>query len=128
MIHTEFLADRAVLVLTPAGPLSAADFTRLAAIVDPYIEQRGRLRGLMIHTTGLPGWEDFAAFVGHLRFVRDHHRQIERVAAVTDSSVLAALPRIASHFVAAEVRHFDYADRDAALHWLATGTDRAGDR
>jgi hypothetical protein len=128
MLHSELLTDQAVLVLTPDGPLSADDFTRLAAIVDPYIEQHGRLRGLMIHTPGLPGWEDFAAFVGHLRFVRDHHRRIERVAAVTDSGVLAALPRIASHFVAAEVRHFDYADRDAALHWLATATDRARDR
>jgi len=128
MIHAEFLADQAVLVLTPSGPLAAADFTRLAAIVDPYIEQHGRLKGLMIYTHGFPGWEDFAALVGHLHFVRDHHRQIERVAAVTDSGVLAVLPRIASHFVAAEVRHFDYADRDAALHWLATGTDRAGDR
>ena len=128
MLHSELLTDQAVLVLTPDGPLSADDFTRLAAIVDPYIEQHGRLRGLMIHTRGLPGWEDFAAFAGHLRFVRDHHRRIERVAAVTDSGVLAALPRIASQFVAAAVRHFDYADRDAALHWLATGTDRSSGR
>lgn len=128
MIHTEFLADRAVLVLTPAGPLAADDFTRLAAIVDPYLEQHGRLKGLMIHTRDFPGWQSFAALVGHLRFVRDHHHQIERVAAVTDSSVLAVLPHIARHFVAAEVRHFHYADRDAALHWLATGTDRISDR
>lgn len=128
MMDSELLADQAVLVLAPSGPLAAADFTRLAAIVDPYIAQHGRLRGLMIHTRGLPGWEDFAAFVSHLRFVRDHHRRIERVAAVTDSGLLAALPRIAGHFVAAEVRHFDYADRDAALHWLATGTDRSSGR
>lgn len=118
MLQSEFLADQAVLILMPAGPLEAADFTRLAAIVDPYLEQHGRLKGLMIHTRSFPGWGDFAALVGHLRFVRDHHRRIERVAAVTDSGVLAVLPRIASHFVAAEIRHFDYAERDAALRWL----------
>jgi SpoIIAA-like len=125
MLHSELLADEAVLVLAPDGPLAAADFTRVAALVDPYLERHGRLKGLMIHTRHFPGWGDFAALVAHLRFVRDHHRRIERIAAVTDSGVLTVLPRIANHFVAAEVRHFEYADRDAALRWLATGTDRA---
>jgi hypothetical protein len=128
MIHSELLADQAVLVLTPDGPLTAADFMRVAAVVDPYLEQHGKLRGLMIHTKGFPGWEDFAALVSHLRFMREHHRQIERVAAVTGSGFLSILPRVASHFVAAEVRHFDYAQRDAAMHWLATGTDRTTTR
>ena len=50
-------------------------------------------------------------------FVRDHLRQIRRVAAVSDSPVLAFLPRLASHFVAAEVRHFPYAERADALSW-----------
>lgn len=119
MIHSELLADQAVLVLTPAGPLTAADFTRIAAVVDPYIEQHGKLKGLLIHASSFPGWDDFAALVSHLRFVRDHHKKIERIAVATDSAVLSTLPRIASHFVAAKVRHFDYADRGAALRWLA---------
>jgi hypothetical protein len=119
MLHSEILTDQAVLVLTPAGPLTAADFTRLAAMVDPYIEQHGKLKGLLIHASSFPGWDDFAALASHLRFVRDHHRKIERIAAVTDSGVLSVVPRIANHFIAAEVRHFDYADREAALRWLA---------
>jgi len=119
MLHSEFLADQAVLVLTPAGPLTSADFTRLAAMVDPYIEQRGKLKGLLIHASSFPGWDDFAALASHLRFVRDHHRKIERIAVATDNGVLSVLPRIASHFVAAEVRQFGYAEREAALRWLA---------
>ena len=55
MIHSELLADQAVLVLTPAGPLTAADFTRIAAMVDPYIEQHGKLKGLLIHASSFPG-------------------------------------------------------------------------
>jgi hypothetical protein len=121
MLHSELLTDEAVLVLAPDGPLAAADFARVAAEVDPYLERHGRLKGLMIHTRDFPGWGDFAALLAHLRFVRDHHRRIERIAAVTDSGVLSVLPRIANHFVAAEVRHFDYAERDAALRWLAAG-------
>jgi hypothetical protein len=119
MMKSELLADQAVLALSPDGPLAAADFTRIAGMVDPYIEQHGKLKGLLIHASNFPGWSDFAALVSHLRFVRDHHRQIERIAVATDSGVLSVLPRIASHFVAAEVRHFEYAERDAALRWLA---------
>jgi hypothetical protein len=118
MINIELLTDQAVLVLTPSGPLTVADFTRIAAMVDPYIEQHGKLKGLLIHASSFPGWDDFAGFISHLRFVRDHHQKIERIAIAADSGVLTVLPRIASHFVAAEVQHFDYADRDAALRWL----------
>jgi hypothetical protein len=39
----------------------------------------------MIHAESFPGWESFGAFVSHLKFVGDHHRQIERIAAVTNS-------------------------------------------
>jgi hypothetical protein len=108
-----------VLVLSPDGPLTVADFTRIAGIVDPYVEQHGKLKGLLIHASNFPGWSDFASLISHLRIVRDHHRQIERIAVATDSGILSVLPRIASHFIAAEVRHFEYADRNAALRWLA---------
>jgi hypothetical protein len=42
----------------------------------------------MIRTESFPGWESFGALVSHLKFVADHHRQIERIAAVTDSGFL----------------------------------------
>jgi hypothetical protein len=28
------------------------------------------------------------------------------------------MPKIIDHFVSADVRHFDYADRELALEWL----------
>ena len=52
------------------------------------------------------------------RFIRDHHRQIGKVAVVSDSAFLSMAPRIADHFVAAEVRHFSAEERDAAMRWL----------
>jgi hypothetical protein len=54
-----------------------------------------------------------------LRFVRQHHRNIKRVALVTDSSLLTIMPRIASHFVSAQVRTFGSAQRGEALAWLS---------
>jgi hypothetical protein len=112
------LRDRGILILEPQGPLQATDFSGLAAVVDPYIEQHGDFKGLLLVAPSFPGWKDFAALVSHLRFVRDHHRRIRRIAVVSDSTFLSVAPKIASHFVGAEIRSFDAADRAAALAWL----------
>jgi hypothetical protein len=122
MLHHEILRERGVLVIRPEGALRAEDFSALAGAVDPYIEQHGGLRGVLVEAPAFPGWESFAALVSHLRFVRDHHRQIRRIAVVTDSPLLSAAPRIASHFVSAEVRAFGARGRDAALAWIEAGS------
>ena len=121
MLQHELLRERGILILKPEGALRAEDFTALAAAVDPYIEQRGELAGLMIDAPAFPGWENFAALLSHLRFVRDHHRRIRRIAVVSDSTLLAVGPRIASHFVNADVRPFGTAERADALAWIEGG-------
>ena len=119
MISHEFLRDRGILIVTPEGPLEKADFEVIGREVDPYIEAQGQLNGLLISAKSFPGWKDFAALVSHLRFVKNHHQKIQKVAAVTDSGFLSILPHIANHFVAAEVKHFDFRDKDRALEWLS---------
>ena len=118
MLNYELLKDDGILVLKPDGALEESDFEAVAGELDPYIEEQGDLRGLLIQAESFPGWSDFGAFVSHLRFIRDHHRQIGKVAAVSDGTFLSIAPRIASHFVNAEVRHFEYAEREAAIAWL----------
>ena len=118
MMDHELLADRGILVVTPRGPLEKADFETLAQIADPFIAANGQLNGPMIYVESFPGWSDFAALVTHLRFVKDHQRDIAKVATVTDSGFLSILPRIADYFTHAEVRHFDYRDKQEALAWL----------
>jgi len=118
MISHELLEGAGILIVSPQGPLESADFENLVKQVDPYLEQKGQLNGLMIQTESFPGWHDFGALISHLRFVRGHHQQIKKVAAVSDSTFLTIMPKVAQHFVRAEVRHFDYDERGAALAWL----------
>jgi len=119
MLNYELLPDRKVLIVEPQAALEAADFERLVQAVDSFIEKSGGLNGLMIYSDAFPGWDDFQAFVSHIRFISNHHQAICRVAFITDSMVLTLLPRVASQFVAAEVQHFRHADRDPALDWLS---------
>ena len=118
MINHQLLRDQGILIVTPEGPLESADFEKLAQEVDPYIEEKGMLNGLMIYTEKFPGWDDFAALVSHFKFVKNHHQKIKKVAAVTDSGFVSIAPRLANHFVQADIRHFDYPDKESALDWL----------
>src|SRR5262245_3213454 len=118
MLAHELLRDAGILLLRPEGPLQSSDFESVAKVVDPYIQQTGKLRGVMVEAPSFPGWDSFAALVSHMRFIRDHHRQIAKIAAVSDSAVLSIAPQIAKHFVKAELRHFHGNEREAALAWL----------
>ena len=119
MIQHELRRDTGILIITPQGPLEKKDFEMLAREVDPYIEEKGGLNGLMVQAKSFPGWRDFAALVSHFKFIKNHHQRIAKVAAVTDSGFLSILPSIAKHFVRADVRHFDYGDKETALKWLS---------
>lgn len=122
MLQHELREAAGILVVAPSGPLAAEDFAALAREVDPYIERVGPLQGLLLHATRFPGWRNVPAMLAHLRFVKDHHRRIRRVAVVTDDNVLSILPRLVRHFVAAEVKHFPAAAKDEAMGWLEAST------
>lgn len=122
----ELMPDDHVLILRPSGELEAADFDRVAADVDPFIERTGGLRGLMIFAEEFPGWEDFSAFVSHLRFVKDNHRKIGRIAIVSNDKLVSMAPRLLGHFVGAEIRRFPIDEKERALKWLSE-RPRAGD-
>jgi hypothetical protein len=119
-LQAELLREAGILLLTPNGPLTAADFAAATALADPWIEEHGKLAGVLVHVESFPGWEDFAGLSSHLRFVRDHHKEIRRVAVVTDSKLMSKAPALARHFLAAEIRAFESSERDAALAWLSS--------
>lgn len=110
-------------ILEPAGPLSKADFESAVAIIDPYLEKAGRLDGLIIHTRSFPGWDSFAALCSHLRFVKNHHQKVSRLAVVTDSPLGTFAETVGSHFVSAEIKVFPFREMEAAKTWIQSQPD-----
>lgn len=111
------LPETGVLVVEVDQPLRAQDFDALAATADQWIEVHGDLPGLVIHARAFPGWENLGSLIRHFRFVRDHHRRLRRVALASDSKLASLGPKLAEHFVQAEVRRFGYGELDAATAW-----------
>ena len=48
----------------------------------------------------------WGAFFAIVRFVRDHQRQVKRIALAADTKLASLAPSIAGHFIQAEVKNF----------------------
>jgi hypothetical protein len=118
VLDYSILKPEGILVLTPAAPLSREDFAGLSALVDGYLATHTSLHGVLVHSESFPGWDSFAGFTAHVRFVREHERKIDRVAIVTNSPIAGAAAALAKLFITADIRHFAFADYKAALAWL----------
>ena len=118
MLKHKFLADDGILVIEPDAPLEASDFETLAREVDGHIAQHGDLKGLVIRADAFPGWANLEAALAHFRFIQSHHRHVAKLAVVSDNRLLTEAPKLISHLVHPEVRHFPEAEYEAAVRWL----------
>jgi hypothetical protein len=126
-----WLSEKGVLVAEPSGPLRAADFDRLAAVIDPWIDAHGGLSGLVIHARAFPGWENLNGLIAHILFGREHRGRIKKIALCVDGKLAELAPQLAKHFMHAEVEHFAYGREGDALAWvngLTEGSERAASR
>ncbi|WP_295799258.1 STAS/SEC14 domain-containing protein [uncultured Microbulbifer sp.] len=108
-----------ILEIRPVAHVNPAEFRALAAQVDPVISQQGGLQGLLIDARHFTGWQSFADLVSHCVFIRNQHRQLHKIAILSDNTLLRFMPQLLNHFVAAEVRPFRGSELQPALDWLS---------
>ena len=118
MISYDLDESAGVLLVRPEDKLRIQDFQVLSQAVDPFIEEKGGLNGIIIVTERFPGWENLDGMIEHMRFVRNHHRKIVRVAIVTDSKIADVAESLGKHFVKASIKHFPFNDLESAKNWL----------
>jgi len=53
-----------------------------------------------------------------MRFVKDHHRHIKKIALVTDSPIGNLGEHLVSHFVSAKIKQFPATELAAAKDWI----------
>jgi len=121
MLMTTIDEQHAIATLHPEGVLTEKDFDQAAQIIDPYIEQRKKLNGLIIYTESFPGWDSFSSLIRHLKFINNHHKKVKHLAFVTDSTVGKLAEKIGNHFVAAEIRTFAFKELEEATKWVLEG-------
>jgi hypothetical protein len=119
-VDYRILADRGVLVIEPQGALRAEDFDALSAAVDSWIESTKQpLHGVVVHAKAFPGWENLGSLLKHVRFVRDHHRRVKRVALSTDTALAGIASNLVDHFTESTIKRYDYEDFNCAIDWAS---------
>jgi hypothetical protein len=119
MLHVRLDREKAIAILEPEGALSKEDFDNAVKLIDPFIEEHGKLNGVIIYTKSFPGWKSFAALSRHITFIKNHHKEIKRLAFVTDSIVGDLAENITGHFVEAEIKSFAFEQLEEAKTWIA---------
>lgn len=124
MLSIDLDEKNGIALLKPDGALSEDDFKSAASIIDGYIEKAGKLNGIIIQVESFPGWDSFAGFTAHMKFVKEHHKEVLYVALVTDSALGDFAEYIVSHFVSAEIKHFSFDALDDATKWIEQSTQQ----
>ena len=124
MLYVTLDKEKQLAVLEPDGALSKEDFDNAVKLIDPFIEEEGKLNGIVIYTKSFPGWEDFAALSRHFTFIKNHHQKIRRLAFATDTAVMDFTKAIAAPFVDAQIKVFPYAQFEEAKAWVAEAEEK----
>jgi hypothetical protein len=119
-MNIEFDIERNVAILRPEGILTKADFESAARIVDGYIDQGSGPEAIIIVTESFPGWENFGAMLQHFTFIKEHHNVVRKIAFVTNIAIASVFEKVASHFIAAEIKAFPFTDLIDAKEWAAS--------
>lgn len=123
MLSVTFDESLSIITLVPDDPLTLEDFQSAKRIIDDHLSLKGRLKGIIIQTEDFPGWASFKVFLGHLKFIKDHHKWVKHVALVTNSPVAQLAETLAKHFINAKIRHFSFDEEEHARGWIMNDSD-----
>lgn len=113
-----YRTEYGILETRPTGPLSEDDFKSLGNEIDSVLSDDRTLNGLLIYTKDFPGYESLSDLVAHGEFIGEYRDRVAKVAVCTDSSVAGLLQVIGKIFTEAEVKKFDFDEKDEADKWL----------
>lgn len=122
MLNYKIMEKEAILFIAPHSSITVEDFNSISKDVDTFLKKNKSLEGLIIYIKEFKGWENISSLVNHLRFVKDHHKLIKKVAFVTNNKIVTFFPSIAKHFVNAQIQNFAYEDKNKAIEWIINPT------
>ena len=118
MLNLTLDTKNGIATLEPKGDIEQADFADITKAIDDYLADHDHLKGVIVHSKDFPHWANFGALLSHLKFVKNHHQKIEKLALVTDSVLGDFAEKVVSHFIHAEVKHFSNDNLDEAKKWV----------
>jgi len=99
-----------------SGTVKKEDYGNMVPEVKAVVQEEGSAN-LLLDLTDFK-WEALDAWGADMKFGRDYHKKIEKMAIVGDKRWQKWMAKIADPFYAGEAKFFDAVDSDAAWTWL----------
>ena len=111
--------DGNIVHATPHGKISETDIRDTAGPqIDRLLRDKGHLSGVLVDAREFEGWEDFSAFAAHVKFIKDHHDKVDKIAVINGGENHDFLKRIFSLVPHIEFRFFAGDEEQTAEQWL----------
>lgn len=99
-----------------SGTVKKEDYGNMVPEVEAVVQEKGSAN-LLLDMTDFK-WEALDAWGSDMKFGRDYHEKIEKMAIVGDKRWQKWLAKIADPFYAGEAEYYTSADSEAAWSWL----------
>ncbi len=118
MININLDEQQSILYVKPTSALNAKDFAQLSDTINNYVKQHGTLKGFLIETERFPGWDNINAFFAHMKFIKNHHTKIQKIALVTNSKFASTAEKYIGPYIKAKIKHFPHGQAESAKQWI----------
>jgi len=117
-LFCQFDEKNGVLLLDVKKSFTHDDFKTISAIIDPYFEARGELKGLIINAKKFPYWSDSFNRGEYLNFASANHQKFQKAALGMGGFFAKIVARVARGRVHPEIKIFKYNQIDKAQSWI----------
>jgi len=99
-----------------SGTVKKEDYKTMVPEVEAVIEEKGSAN-LLLDMSGFK-WEALGAWGADMKFGRDYHKKIKKMAIVGNKRWEKWMTKIVDPFYAGEAEYFEATDSEAAWAWL----------
>jgi len=117
-LFCQFDDKNGVLLLDVKKPFTHDDFKTISAIIDPFFEAHGELKGLIINAKKFPYWSDAYNRSEYLNFASANHQKFQKAALGINGFFTKIVARIARGRVHPEIKIFKYNQIEKAQSWI----------
>lgn len=107
-----------VLFLDVKNSFTQEDFALISSIIDPYFQDKGELKGVIINSKKFPYWSDSQNRLQYIEFAANNHHKFKKAALSMNGIFTKIVARIAKGRAHPEVKVFKYGQVEQAQDWI----------
>lgn len=102
-------------------PLTGDDFAVISNIIHQFHQERGQLKGVIIHCKKFPYWKSAQRRQQYINFARNNHYKFKKIALSMNGFFPKVIVRIAKGRIEGQIKLFKFNQIHQAQSWILYG-------